>query len=155
MPQEELMNDPVRSFKLLTCQFVNGGDGRCCVYMHRTVAHHCPGLWIVPRLLKNYVYENPQKKESVSNERSFRELLTFFLNWGFLKDKSQSTARSGKELYVSKGSRQFLLFKSFPRFQLNLYVIVSVVTPRSYPLWNTNEIQECLLGNFEGLTFIN
>ena len=53
---------------------------RFCVYMHRTVAHHCPGLWIVPRLSKNYVYENPQKKESVSNERSFRELLTFFLN---------------------------------------------------------------------------
>ena len=47
--------------------------------MHRTVVHHCPGLWIVPRLSKNYVYENPQKKESVSNERSFRELLTFFL----------------------------------------------------------------------------
>ena len=47
--------------------------------MHRTVAHHCPGLWIVPRLSKNYVYENPQKKESVSNERSFRELLTCFL----------------------------------------------------------------------------
>ena len=27
MPQEELANDPVRSFKLLTCQFVNDGDG--------------------------------------------------------------------------------------------------------------------------------
>ena len=79
MPQEELVNDPVRGFKLLTCQFVNDRD-RDFVSTHRTVAHHCPGLWIVPRLWKNYVYENPQKKESISNERSFRELLTFFLN---------------------------------------------------------------------------
>ena len=76
--------------------------------MHRTVAHRCPGLWIVPRLSKNYVFENPQSKESISNERSFRELLTFFLNWGFFKDKSQSTARSGKELYsyFEKGCRK-------------------------------------------------
>ena len=43
--------------------------------LHASNSGTCPGLWIVPRLSKNYVYENPQKKESVSNERSFKELL--------------------------------------------------------------------------------